>query len=115
MGTDDTMIKMQIVMDDDKIVREGIYNVNKLHASIDDFMVSSLGLVKGDGGFYYGRGASSDYSHFGIAMTTLGKKQWFMDNVDTWLYFNNDDSTNPEDFDIEDFKEFCQRRYFAAA
>jgi hypothetical protein len=114
MGTDNTMIKMQIVMNDDKIAREGTYNVGKLHASIDDFMVKKLGLEKGDGGFYYGRGTRSDYSHFGIAMTTLGKKQWFMENVDTWLYFNNDDSTDPDDYDVEDFKDFCQRRYFSA-
>jgi hypothetical protein len=109
------MIKMQIVMDDDKIVREGKYSAVKLHASIDDFMVEKLGFQKGSDGFYYGRGTRSDYSHFGIAMTTLGKKRWFMDNVDIWLYFNSDDSTDPDDFDIEDFKEFCQQRYLALA
>ncbi|MDR1357785.1 MAG: hypothetical protein LBJ48_00285 [Coriobacteriales bacterium] len=105
------MIKMQIVMDDDKIAREGKYNLGKLHTSLDDFMVAKLGFSKGDGGFYVGRGAGSDYSRFGVAMTTLGKKQWFMDNVATWLYFNSDDANDPEDFEVEDFKEFCQRRY----
>ena len=105
------MIKMQIVMDDNKIAREGKYNSKKLYASLDAFMVAKLGFQKGDGGFYYGKGTRNDYSHFGIAMTTLGKKQWFMDNVDTWLYFNSDDSNDPNDFEIEDFKEFCQRRY----
>jgi hypothetical protein len=109
------VIKMQIVMDDEKILSEGKYNLEKLLASLDDFMVAKLGLRKGDDGFYCGRGAHSDYSHFGIAMTTLGKKTWFMDNVDTWLYYNSDDSDNPDDFVIEDFKEFCQQRYQMSA
>ena len=74
------MIKMQIVMDDDKIVRDGKYNPNKLHASLDDFMVKKLGFQKGNEGFYYGSGNHNDYSHFGVAMTTLGKNNglWIM-------------------------------------
>jgi hypothetical protein len=48
-------------------------------------------------------------------MTTLGKKSWFMDNVNTWLYFNSDDSSDPDDFAVEDFKEFCSSRYRVSA
>jgi hypothetical protein len=33
-----------------------------------------------------------------------------MDNVKTWLYFNSDDSDDPEDFAI-DFKDFCLHKY----
>jgi hypothetical protein len=109
------MIKMQIVMDDQKIAQEGKYNLNKLHSSLDDFLVSKLGFTKGDNGFYFGGGTRNDYSHFGVAMTTLGKKSWFMDNVNTWLYYNSDDSSDPDDFAIEDFKEFCFNRYQVSA
>jgi hypothetical protein len=109
------MIKMQIVLDDEKIAREGKYNLEKLHLSLDDFLVSKLGFSKGPDGFYFGSGSRSDYSHFGVAMTTLGKKSWFMDNVDTWLYFNSDDSADPDDFEVEDFKEFCREHYQVSA
>lgn len=109
------MIKMQIVLDDQKIAHEGKYNLKKLHASLDDFLVTKLGFNKGEDGFYYGKGVGSDYSHFGVAMTTLGKKSWFMDNVIIWLYYNNDDSSDPDDFVIEDFKEFCSTRYRVSA
>jgi hypothetical protein len=44
-------------------------------------------------------------------MWTLGKKKWFMDNVDTWLYFNSEDSDDPSDFVIEDFKAACLDYY----
>jgi hypothetical protein len=50
------MIKMQIVLDDKKIAREGKYNLDKLHASLDDFLVSKLGFSKGADGFYLGSG-----------------------------------------------------------
>jgi hypothetical protein len=109
------MIKMQIILNERKIAREGKYSLEKLHATLDNFLVSQLGFSKGVNGFYFGSGARSDYSHFGVAMTTLGKKAWFMDNVDTWLYFNSDDSLNPEDYAVEDFKEFCLQHYQASA
>jgi hypothetical protein len=46
-----------------------------------------------------------------IAMWTLGQKPWFMDNVKTWLYFNSEDSDDPNDFLVEDFKDFCAQKY----
>ena len=52
------------------------------------------------------------FGNFGIAMTTLGNKRWFMENVDTWLYFYSEDSEDPDDFVIEDFKEMCLKYYY---
>ncbi|MDR1183597.1 MAG: hypothetical protein LBK67_02230 [Coriobacteriales bacterium] len=68
-------------------------------------------FAKDADGFYLGTGSPDDFGNFGLAMVTLGKKDWFMDNVNTWLYFNSEDSDDPEDFVIEDFKEFCRERY----
>jgi hypothetical protein len=42
-----------------------------------------------------------------LAFNTLRKKDWFLDNVKTWLYFNSDASDDPDDFVVEDFKAFC--------
>jgi hypothetical protein len=101
------MIKMQIVMDDDKIRRQEQYNVDKIYKTLDSFLVGKLGLQKADDGFYLGRGDRKDFSYFGLAFNTLRKKEWFLDNVETWLYFNSDASDDPNDFVIEDFKAFC--------
>lgn len=104
------MIKMQIVMDDAKLQREGKYDIDKVHSAIDDYLVSELGFHKAADGFYLGGGGRTDFSYFGLAFNTLRKKQWFLDNVKTWLYFNSDASDDPQDFAVEDFKEFCRKR-----
>jgi virulence-associated protein VapD len=101
---------MQIQMDVPKINRERRYNAHKMQHSIDKFMVDKLGLQKASGGFYLGSGNGKDFSMFGIAFNTLRKKDWFTDNVKTWLYFNSDASDDPSDFAIEDFKAFCDER-----
>jgi hypothetical protein len=105
------MIKMQIVMDEAKINREGRYSLSKIYGTIDDFFLNRLRLVKEPGGYYSGSGQPNDFANFGIAMTTLGKKTWFMDNVDKWLYFNSEDSEDPNDYIVEDFKEACLTHY----
>jgi hypothetical protein len=109
------MIKMQILMDEKKIQREGKYTLSKIYLTLDDFFVNKLHFIKEDNGFYSGTGSSNDFANFGIAMTTLGKKRWFMDNIDTWLYFNSEDSEDPNDYVIEDFKETCREYYSLGA
>jgi hypothetical protein len=109
------MIKMQIRMDEGKIKRSGRYSLAKIHGTLDDYLVNRLRFKKGSDGFYLGTGSPDDFGNFGLAMVTLGKKGWFMENVDTWLYFNSEDSDDPEDFVIEDFKEFCSGRYLVGA
>jgi virulence-associated protein VapD len=101
------MIKMQIVMDDAKIQRQKRYNVEKIHKTLDAFLMDKLGFSKSADGFYLGSGGKTDFSYFGIAFNTLRKKDWFVDNVKTWLYYNSDASDDPEDFAVEDFKAFC--------
>ena len=101
------MIKMQIIMDDAKIQREEYFDVTTINNVIDNYLVGKLGFHKADDGFYLGDGSKADFSSFGLAFNTLRKKDWFINNVKTWLYFNSDASDSPEDFVIEDFKEFC--------
>jgi hypothetical protein len=105
------MIKMQIKMNEKKINDEGRYSLSKIYGALDEYFVGRLSVKKGSDGFYVGTGSPKDFGNFGLAMVTLGKKDWFMDNVETWLYYNSEDSDNPEDFVVEDFKEFCAKRY----
>jgi hypothetical protein len=105
------MIKMQIIMDEEKILKEKKYSLPKIYEALDDYFVRQLHIMKGEDGFYVGSGAKGDFGNFGLAMWTLGKKDWFMDNVRTWLYFNSEDSDDPKDFIVEDFKDFCIEKY----
>jgi hypothetical protein len=34
----------------------------------------------------------------------LKDEEWFIDNLKSWLWFNSDDSADPNDFSIEDLK-----------
>jgi len=109
------MIKMQIVMDEDKITREGKYKLDKIYGTLDNYFINKLNITKGENGFYIGSGAKGDFGNFGLAMWTLGKKDWFMDNVKTWQYFNSEDSDDPNDFVVEDFKAFCIQKHRISA
>jgi len=95
------MIKMQIVLDHEKIAREQRYNAQKIQAALDNYMVNKLQLRKGDNGFYLGADPRKDFSRFGLAFSTLSDQDWFLDNVKTWLYFNSDSSDDPSDFVIK--------------
>jgi hypothetical protein len=100
------MIKMQIIMDDDKIARENKLSPERVHQRIDDYLVGQLGLKKNGNGFYLGFDPKKDFSYFGLAFNTLRKTDWFVDNVKSWLYFNSDASYDPDDFVVEDCLEF---------
>ena len=56
------MKKMQIVLDEDKIRREGAFDPVALQAGVDDLLVGRYGLVKGEGGFYYENGRKTAFS-----------------------------------------------------
>ncbi len=109
------MIKMQIIMDESKVLREKKYSLSKIYGTLDRFFLDNLHLAKGEDGFYLGSGAKTDFGNFGRAMWTLSKKAWFLENVKTWLYFNSDDSDDPDDFVIEDFKDYCLKKYQTTA
>jgi virulence-associated protein VapD len=100
------MIKQQIIMDSEKIVKDGKYDSSKIQAYVDNFMTSKIGFIKKPDGFYVGSGTKEDFARAGFAMTSLRQKPWFMQYVKTWLHFNSDDSDDPNDFAIEDFKEY---------
>jgi hypothetical protein len=102
------MIKMQVILDDDKMRREKKVDAARAHQVVDEYLIGKLGLRKAEDGFYYGDGSSKDFSRFGLAFNNLRKKDWFLDNVDTWLYFNSDASLDPKDFAVEDMKDYCQ-------
>lgn len=104
------MEKIQVVLDRDKIMAEQRYSYDKMQSAVDTVLVDSYGLIKDADGFYTGQGAPDDYSNFWLAILKLKDQPWFMDNVQSFLWFNSDDSDNPNDFAIEDLRAYY--RYF---
>lgn len=105
------MQKLQIVLDDEKVLREHRFSLAKMESAVDSVCVDRYGLVKGVDGFYFDGGRQGAYVDFMSAILALKDQSWFLDNVKTWLWFNSDDSSDPDDFAIEDVK----RHYGSAA
>jgi hypothetical protein len=99
------MIKMQILMNEQKINRDGKYSVMKIREALDNLFVNKLGLNKGDNGFYFGSDNSDDYGKFCVAYGKLRKIDWYTDNVSTWLFYISEDDS-PNDFSIEDMRDY---------
>ena len=98
------MIKMVIKMDEKKIGASKEYTVQRVYDALDRIFASK-GMERVDterGMEYIGHDRPTDFAYFGKIMLGLKEQPWFMDNVQTWLYCNNDDSDNPEDFNEED-------------
>ena len=51
---------------------------------------------------YCGTGMARDYGTFGRIITTLKDKEWFMNYLVKWLWYNSDDGENETDFTVED-------------
>lgn len=58
-----------------------------------------------DNVFYYGNNLSSDYGVFSSILIYLKNKDWFLSNIDSWVWFNSNDGVTEEDYNIEDILE----------
>ena len=98
------MIKMIIEMDDNKINMSGKYTTDQIYSALDRIF-DKRGMDRIDTGRgieYVGHNLSTDFAYFGKIMLGLKEQEWFMDNANTWLYCNSDDSDDPNDFNEED-------------
>jgi hypothetical protein len=107
--------KVQVIFDESKIEAEKRYSLPKMRSALDSVFVKRYGLVKGDNGFYLESGLKDDYVDFWSAILFLKDQEWFMDNIKTWLWFNSDDSLDPEDFTIEDIKDNYAQKMLRSA
>lgn len=114
----DTMIKMEVRMDDEKILRERKYRLEAVHEAVDkafgqwDFKgeKTSSGSV-----IYKDNGNERDFGRFGSIVNALKKQEWFMKNVATWILYDNDGSDSPDDFSTEDLIAHYARKNAAGA
>ena len=80
--------KIKLVMDDEKILHDGIYDLNSIYSIIDDLLVNRKGLRK-DGSFYIDDNPS-DSDGVGMAcIFTLAGKKWFRENVKELFWYRD--------------------------
>lgn len=107
------MLKMLICMNQDKINAERKYNLDSMHETINAlFLNLGLSSMRNTSGqwVYRDNGDMRDYGRFGRVVNTLKRQAWFMDNVETWRFYDSDDSDNSEDFNEEDLLSHYQKK-----
>ena len=106
------MIKMIIKMNDDKIVADNVYTLERIYSGLDRIF-SQFGYSSekiGGNLEYKGNGAASDFGKFGRIYNGLRKQTWFINNADTWLLCNSDDVEDPEDYSVDDLLNYDGNR-----
>ena len=102
------MFAMKIQMDEEKILREGKINLQKVYAALDRIF-AKYSLVKGetepDGTLtYWGTESNKDFGRFCMAANNLEDvNTWFVPNCKKWIW--GDDEEVPGVWDWEDMLE----------
>lgn len=97
----DIMLKVEIVMDEEKILREKKYSLEDIYFTLDKAYLGK-NLKKLGEGVYADNGSDKDFGSFWNIILGLKKQGWFMTNLKKWLWYNSDDSDDENDFAIDD-------------
>lgn len=114
----DVMVKMEIRMDDEKILKERKYRLEAVHEAVDKaFGQWNFKGEKTCSGsiIYKDNGNERDFGRFGSIVNALKKQEWFMGNVATWILYDSYDSDSPDDFAEEDLIAHYARKKAAGA
>ena len=96
------MIKVKIVLDEEKIIRERKYSLEKIWNVIDNAFLSKNIRIE-EKGLYVGTDHPHDYANFGLVCMGLEDQEWFFTNVKEWKFFNNAMLENKYEYAEEDF------------
>ena len=85
------MFKVEIVLDEEKILRGGKIDLDEMWLEIDNHY-SQYGLPKVKKGVYTDAGRERDWSCFWQANLKLREYKLFRDNVVKWHWYNSDEA-----------------------
>jgi len=94
------MIKVKIVMDEEKFHAEKKYDSTSLWETIDKAFLCN-GMIKEEKGVYRGVGKDTDFAYLGLGCINLGHQDWFLHYVKEWWWMNSDMGKDENDFSIE--------------
>lgn len=82
------LLGTKIVLDEEKIKREGIYDLEKMYEIIDE-MAKKCGLIKIDKYTYHCEGSKYDLGRLGLfTMSNLAETDWITKNVKEWEWLS---------------------------
>ena len=83
-----SLLGTKIILDEEKILRENIYDLEKMYSLIDE-MASDSGLVKIDKHTYHCKGNEQDLGCLGVfVFCKLVDCEWFTLNVKEWIWIS---------------------------
>ena len=85
------MMTMLIKLDEDKIKREKKYDINKINAYLTSAF-DKRGMTKDADDWYI----NGNFTNCGSLIVNLSEKDWFMDNVTEWLWYDTSDSSTDD-------------------
>ena len=102
---EDVMLKLEIKLDEKKILDDQRYKADSIYQALEKaFLRYNLKKIQEPDGTicFMGTGNPKDYGAFGCIITSLKEKEWFMDYVTKWVWYNSDDVESEDEFAIED-------------
>lgn len=99
------MLKLEIGFDEERILKDGKYDLDAMYKYLDKLFIHQ-GLQKdcttNKSVFYKGTGKNTDMAAIFSCVFHLEKKDWFMEYVNLWLLYDNENTTDEENYEIED-------------
>ena len=99
------MMKMLIKFDEEKIEREGEYDLEKIEKLLNDEF-AKRGIHKDEEGFY----VDGNFVTFGSMILGLSKMDWFLDNAAEWLWYDSEGQIDPNAYGVEELLEHYRRK-----
>ncbi|WP_228711081.1 hypothetical protein [Aliarcobacter trophiarum] len=83
---------IKIVMDEEKILREGKYTLEEIYKNIDD--LAEFSRMKKIDKFYYVSKNDSPSDLGCFVWSNLEEQDWFIENLKEWLWLDKDDGVH---------------------
>ena len=80
------MMKMEIAFDEEKVRREGKWDIEKMYGFVDKFFAEHR-MSKAGKGMYNGTNDKDEFALMGIAIGRFRKTEWFTENVKVWNWY----------------------------
>lgn len=97
------MMKMYIELDEDKILQAGKYDLEKINMYLSK-LFSKRDMIQDEDGWYI----NGNFTSCGSLIATLASKEWFIENLKEWLWYDADDDS------MEDLKAHYSKEAVSA-
>ena len=85
-------IRVKVVFDEEKIQREGEYDLAEMQTCVDQ-LFDEYDFHK-EGNLYIGPGTKRDFTNAAVVCVACGKADWFLENVRVWRWYNGENEEN---------------------